>query len=182
MSLSKRIDVLDFIISILLEHEKKFSSLVDRLESLCLELRQDPFAYEHAHGHGADRNEPNQGLRSGGRSILLVDDDESVKTILQDEGYTEDTAATGQEAIEKAENNKYDLAILDVKLPDMMGYEVAHTLMERDDEIYIILITGYPAFRDLINELDPHITNVLLKPVENDRLLYVARRVLQCVG
>jgi CheY-like chemotaxis protein len=52
--------------------------------------------------------------------ILVVDDDDSIRTtmaaILEDEGYIVDLAKTGQEAIEKTNNNTYNLALLDIRL------------------------------------------------------------------
>ena len=59
--------------------------------------------------------------------VLIVDDDENIrntmKTILEDEGYIIDLAATGSEAIEKTQNEAYNLALLDIRLPDMEGVE-----------------------------------------------------------
>ena len=60
--------------------------------------------------------------------ILVVDDDKSIlrtfTRILQKSGYEIDVAETGKEAIEKADNRHYDLALVDIRLPDMDGTEL----------------------------------------------------------
>ena len=62
------------------------------------------------------------------KSILIVDDDETIlavlKEILELDGYSVETAATGKEAIEKSENIFFNLSMLDIKLPDMEGTEL----------------------------------------------------------
>jgi CheY-like chemotaxis protein len=60
--------------------------------------------------------------------ILVVDDDdgirESMKAILEDEGYNVDVAENGKEAIQKTQKKAYNLALLDIRLPDMEGVEL----------------------------------------------------------
>ena len=60
--------------------------------------------------------------------ILLVDNDESIRTtlkaILEGEGYLVDMAASGKEAIEKTQEIAYNLALLDIRLPDIEGIEL----------------------------------------------------------
>ena len=62
------------------------------------------------------------------KTILVVDDDKSIlrtfTRILQKNGYEIDPAETGKEAIEKADIKKYDLALVDIRLPDMDGTEL----------------------------------------------------------
>lgn len=60
--------------------------------------------------------------------ILVVDDDETIRTtmraILEDEGYLVDLAATAKEAIQKTQEKTYNVALLDIRLPDMEGVEL----------------------------------------------------------
>ena len=66
--------------------------------------------------------------------ILVVDDDESIrnatKRILEKEGYDVDLAATGMEAIEKTKSIAYNLALLDIRLPDMDGVELLNLIKD----------------------------------------------------
>ena len=60
--------------------------------------------------------------------ILIVDDDENIrktmKAILEDEGYLVDMATNGKEALQKTNDTTYNLALLDIRLPDMEGVEL----------------------------------------------------------
>ena len=129
----------------------------------------------------------------GKKKILLVDDDESLvntfQSVLQGEGYTVKTALTAKQALKKAEKSKFDLAILDIVLPDMRGDVVANELKKHDREIGIILITGYPYFQDCIDSLNIGIHEILLKPIGSDELLRITKEALSisvdienCVG
>ena len=68
-------------------------------------------------------------------SILIVDDDEgtasTLRLILRKEGYGAETAGSGREAIEKAQESSFNLALLDIKLPDMQGTELKPPLKNR---------------------------------------------------
>lgn len=116
------------------------------------------------------------------KKILLADDDEalvkSFSSILREEGYHVEGVKSGKDALNKARKTKFDLAILDIKLPDIMGDKVAKTLKERDGEIIVILITGYPSFQESIDALDIGIYDILLKPIGPDELLRVTGEAL----
>lgn len=113
------------------------------------------------------------------KRILLVDDDDTITTsfqlVLQREGYQVDTASTGRQALEKIGEAKYHLAILDVKLPDILGTEVAGKIRSQDKEIRLVITTGYPDLADSIEAIDIGIEEILLKPINVDELLHVIR-------
>lgn len=112
-----------------------------------------------------------------GKRILLVDDDETTVTpfqlMLQNEGYQVDTAMTGRQALEKAENTEYKMAILDIKLPDIPGIEVAIKIRTQNDKIILIILTDYPNLAESIEAIDIGIEEILLKPIEPDELLRI---------
>lgn len=116
------------------------------------------------------------------KRILLVDDDDTITTsfqiVLQREGYQVDTASTGRQALEKIGEAKYHLAILDVKLPDILGTEVAGKIRSQDKEIRLVITTGYPDLADSIEAIDIGIEEILLKPINVDELLHVIRESL----
>lgn len=118
-----------------------------------------------------------------GKRILLVDCDEPLlnrfQSVLQEEGHTVETATTGKQALDKAKNSKFDLAILDIKLPDIRGDEVARELKSQDDNTSIVMITGYPSFQDSIDALDIGISEILLKPISPDEIIRIAKLALQ---
>ena len=71
--------------------------------------------------------------------ILLVDDEKVIRetlcSILQEDGYEVFTASSGKEAVEQAREHLFDLAILDIKLPDVGGLQVLKDIKKRIDEI-----------------------------------------------
>ena len=78
-------------------------------------------------------------------AILIVDDDEDIlyffRILLEENGYIVDTVQTGQEALEKAETNRYDLVLLDYKLTDSFGCVIADKILKMNESVQIIYIT-----------------------------------------
>lgn len=113
------------------------------------------------------------------KNILLVDDNKalvkSIQAILESEGYFVEAAHTGEEALKKVETSEFDLILLDIKLPDIMGDEVARKVRERKDETNIVLITAFPEFQECIDMLELGISEILLKPIPPDQLVSVAK-------
>lgn len=119
-------------------------------------------------------------------SILIVDDDEDIlelyKLILEDEGYRVDTAKNGKEAIEKAFNESYYLALLDFVLPDIKGTEIATELCIKQKITKILFITGYSHIFDFIDPIYKQKCKVLLKPVSGETLIESVREALEPVS
>jgi len=115
------------------------------------------------------------------KRILIVDDDTSInavfKTLLEEHGFNVNTASSGQEAL-SLEGSSFDLVILDIKLPDIMGDQVAIMMKEREMADNIVLMTGYPELEDCIETLGVGIQEILLKPISPDEILRVARDAL----
>jgi DNA-binding response OmpR family regulator len=115
--------------------------------------------------------------------ILVVDDDESIrnatKRILEKEGYDVDLAATGMEAIEKTKSIAYNLALLDIRLPDMEGVELLSLIKDTVPKTRKIMITGYPSKENVIKSLNKHADIYLIKPVKIEKLLETVKEQLQ---
>ena len=83
------------------------------------------------------------------KSILCVDDQEAGleirKLLLESLGYSVITVATGAEAVETLRREPVDLAILDYRLADATGEEVANLLKHDHPELPILLLSGYPS-------------------------------------
>ena len=115
--------------------------------------------------------------------ILIVDDEESIRiataAILEDEGYTVDTAANGKEAIEKANVNFYNAALIDYRLPDMEGTELLTSLKETTPRMAKIMVTGYPSLHNAVTSVNKGADAFLMKPVNIETLLETIRELLQ---
>ena len=109
------------------------------------------------------------------KSILVVDDDKSIlrtfTRILQKAGYNVDVAETGNEAIEKAEKNKYDLTLVDIRLPDMDGTDLLIKLKDDMRDTVKIVLTGFPSLEVGVKALDAGADAYLVKPVKPEELL-----------
>jgi len=117
------------------------------------------------------------------KSILIIDDDKSILNIftriLQKQGYHTDTAETGQEALEKLEANSYDLALIDVKLPDTNGTDLLARINQTHPNMIKIAITGFPSLEDASKVIDRGAAAYLVKPVKSEELVSIIAEKLK---
>jgi DNA-binding NtrC family response regulator len=115
--------------------------------------------------------------------ILIVEDDENIretlKNILQQRGYETDTAKTGREAEQKAKARFYNLALLDIKLPDMEGTQLLKTLHENTPKMVKIMVTGYPSLENAMEALNQGADAYVTKPVKPAKLLALIEEKLE---
>jgi DNA-binding response OmpR family regulator len=115
--------------------------------------------------------------------ILIVDDDDAIrstlKAILEDEGYLIDLAVTGREAIKKTEETSYNLALLDIRLPDMEGVELLKLMRDTVPKTRKIMVTGYPTVQNAVTALNNSADAYLLKPVDIEELLATVAQQLK---
>jgi len=111
------------------------------------------------------------------KSILIVDDDKTILKSLQDvlrlEGYYVDGVETGREALEKSEAGFYNLALIDIKLPDMEGTELLKKMHDSFPKMIRIIVTGYPDLENAVKSLNFGADAYLVKPVDTRKLLKV---------
>jgi len=117
------------------------------------------------------------------KSILIVDDDKIILKSLQDvlrlEGYYVDAVETGREAVEKSETGFYNLALLDIKLPDMEGTELLKKMHDSFPKMVRIMVTGYPDLENAVKSLNFGADAYLVKPVDTRKLLRVVAEKLK---
>jgi len=175
MSLKEKIDVLDFLISILKEHEESLYEITQRLEKLSERIESGEIKPDDKKRIGE--------VASAKSSILIVDDDEflteTFKVILETVGYHVEIAASGMQAIHKTRDKDYDLIILDIKLPDINGDEVARIMKKQGKKTKIVMITGYEKLAEGLKEEPVEAKEILMKPVSPNNLLTVTKKVLQ---
>jgi DNA-binding NtrC family response regulator len=107
--------------------------------------------------------------------ILIVDDDETIRkslaTVLKEKGYLIDTAESGREAISKSEKDAYNLALIDIRLPDMDGVQLLTAMKETTPKMVKIIITGYPSLQNAIEAVNRGADGYIVKPIKMDELL-----------
>jgi len=102
-----------------------------------------------------------------------------MKAILEDEGYIVDLAATGREAVEKTQKAAYNIALLDIRLPDMEGIELLKLMKDATPRTRKIMVTGYPSMQSAITALNKNADAYLVKPVNIEKLLITVKEQLQ---
>jgi two-component system, OmpR family, response regulator MprA len=114
--------------------------------------------------------------------ILVIDDEERIRQFLQRgltfEGYRVETAADGQEALDKVRDNPPDLVLLDLMLPGMDGVEVCQRIRSASD-VPILMLTAKEAIEDRVAGLDAGADDYLVKPFAFDELLARVRALLR---
>jgi PAS domain S-box-containing protein len=112
-------------------------------------------------------------------SILVVDDDEGTCALLtlifRNKGYETERAGTGREAIEKAQRRFFNVALLDIRLPDMEGVEILGPLKEMHPTMAVIIITGYASLESAVRALNKGAAAYLVKPLNIDEVLVAVR-------
>ncbi|EDP73143.1 response regulator, partial [Hydrogenivirga sp. 128-5-R1-1] len=102
--------------------------------------------------------------------ILLVDDEEDILTsfqiILEDEGYSVDTANSAVEGLEKAKQELYDLIISDMRMPEMTGEEFLKKLRTFNKITSFIVMTAYGTIQNAVECMKEGAFHYLTKPVD----------------
>ena len=107
--------------------------------------------------------------------ILIVDDDEGIlktlATILQKEGYLVETAQNGKEAIEKSNSAFFNLALIDIRLPDMEGTKLLTSMRDTTPKMVKIIITGFPSLQNTMEALNKGADGYVVKPFDFESVL-----------
>ena len=115
--------------------------------------------------------------------ILIIDDDENIRkvlqTILEDEGYFIATADTGKKGIEQSEKDFFNLALIDVRLPDMEGIELLSKLKDTKPKIRKIIVTGYPTLQNAVSAVNKGADAYVMKPFDVEKILVTIKDQLK---
>jgi len=115
-------------------------------------------------------------------SVLLIDDDESIRKTtagtLKMSGFNVDTASDGSEALKKSRLRHYNLALVDIRLPDIEGTKLLKMLKTENREIKEIIITGYPSVENAIEAINEGADAYVMKPFKLQELLATVKEKL----
>jgi len=116
-------------------------------------------------------------------SILIVDDDPSIRkvlaAILEEKGYNVDTAETARKGIAKSKAKFYNLALIDIRLPDMEGTELLGRMKQTMPKMLKVIITGYPSLQNAVEALNRGADAYIIKPLDIDNALSVIQSLLE---
>ena len=117
--------------------------------------------------------------------ILVVDDEEALRTVLsselEGEGYQVASAGDGQEAINVLTSKEFDLILLDIKMPNVDGFEVLKFVKERHPKTKVIMLTGFADLKNAIESKKLGAEDFVSKPYDLVDLLTTVERVLTSV-
>ena len=113
-------------------------------------------------------------------NILIVDDDAGIRkmltSVLSDEGYVVEAVQDGKEAINACERSPFDVALIDVVLPDTQGTELLNSMKKIRPEMVRIIITGHPSLESAMKAVNEKADGYILKPFEVTELLEKIRK------
>jgi len=115
--------------------------------------------------------------------VLLVDDEEELVSTLAERlsyrGISADWVTSGLEALEMAKNYEYDLAVLDVKMPGISGFELKKSLQSKHPAMKYIFLTGHGSEEDFkTGTKEAGAEYYLVKPVNIDSLIKKMNEVI----
>lgn len=106
--------------------------------------------------------------------VLIIDDDESIRIgcaqTLEQAGFDVALAADGQEGMERASRESFDVALLDLMMPGPPGMEVLRRLKLDSPHLMVIIITGYATIESAVNAIQHGAYNYLPKPFTPEAL------------
>ena len=115
--------------------------------------------------------------------ILIVDDElivrESLADWLKRDGHKVDTAASGEEALEKCKKTRFDILLVDIKMEGMDGIELLKRVKEDDPDVAVVMITAYGSIPSAIEAMKSGAHDYLLKPFDPDELGVVIEKIIE---
>jgi len=118
--------------------------------------------------------------------VLVVDDDpqvcKTVGLILQEHGYAVQSYSQPRQAVQSVRKTAYDIALVDIKMPDMDGIEVVQKVKDEDARISILVMTAYPDVQTAAETMRLGARDYLTKPFKEEQLLEAVERVAQEMG
>ncbi|MDX9754742.1 MAG: sigma-54 dependent transcriptional regulator [bacterium] len=122
-------------------------------------------------------------LRRG--NILIVDDEKGMchilKRMISDQGYTVDTANTGEEALSLFDKEDYHAAMLDVRMPGMDGITLLGRIKQRSPDTMVIMMTAYGTVETAVTAMKRGAYEYITKPFNNDEVLHIINNAMERV-
>ena len=116
-------------------------------------------------------------------SILVVDDEPGVRSsisgVLKDEGFDVDAVGTGEECLERANSDAYDVIVLDIWLPGLDGLTTLQRLRERGIDSQVVIISGHGNIESAVRAIKMGAFDFIEKPLSLEKTVLVVRNALR---
>lgn len=116
-------------------------------------------------------------------SALIVDDNEEIRNtlslILEGKGYAVETAENGKKAICLCKKIPFDVALIDVVLPDVKGTDLLHQLQGIQPKMVKIIVTGHPSIENAAKSVNEKADGYIIKPLDPEKLLEMIDRLIR---
>ncbi|MGE5241012.1 MAG: sigma-54-dependent transcriptional regulator, partial [Bacteroidota bacterium] len=117
------------------------------------------------------------------RHILVTDDQEPHRDLMRDvltaSGYAVETAASGEEALERLQQNGFSLVLTDQMMRGMSGIDLMRRVRAQKPELPVVIVTAHGTVDTAVNAMKAGATDYIQKPFTPEELLIVVRRVLE---
>jgi len=115
--------------------------------------------------------------------ILVVDDEASQRDLLHlvltEEGYSVETASSGEEAVTKVEDRFYNLVVMDMKMGGMGGLEALKRIKEISSAVQVLIVTAYASVDTAVDAMRSGALNYLTKPIDLEELKVQVDKTMQ---
>lgn len=116
------------------------------------------------------------------KKILIIDDEfgmiEELRDLLEDEGYKIDVAFDGIDGVEKFRRDRFNLVLLDIKMPKMDGVEANRKIKQINPMVPVIIITGSFEMKNAKQALQEGAKEMLRKPFDVEKLLGIVEKYI----
>ncbi len=122
-------------------------------------------------------------MKDNAYSILVVDDERDIcralEFLLSREGYKVDTALSGEEALKKLKDKRYDLVLTDLKMEGMDGIKLLEKVKEISPSTIVIIMTAYASVDSAVEAMKKGASDYIVKPFVNDDVKLTIKRLLE---
>jgi DNA-binding NtrC family response regulator len=116
-------------------------------------------------------------------NILIIDDEASIckgcSLILREQNYSVSSRTTGKDGLREALAGRFDIVLLDIRLPDIDGMAILASLREKKPEINVIMMTGYSTIQNAVEAMKGGAFDYLAKPFTEDEIVLAVKKAIE---